>query len=242
MEKCDVCAAQCLHKLCMHKVPIFSSLNQNDLIHIASVIHHKKYLKGETLFFEGDRPDALVIVNEGSVKAFKITQDGREQILYVFSEGDFFGERNLFSRQVSAYSVEALEPVKTCFFTRESFYGLLRAYPDIAVKIIEELGERMNRMENALQSMGVRSVDERVSALLLDFAEKYGTSVPGGTLIRLPLSREGMANYLGIARETVSRKLGLLENEGIIRSNGNKSILLLDRNMLESSAGKLIDH
>ena len=242
MEKCDVCAAQCLHKLCMHKVPIFSSLNQNDLIHIASVIHHKKYLKGETLFFEGDRPDALVIVNEGSVKAFKITQDGREQILYVFSEGDFFGERNLFSRQVSAYSVEALEPVKTCFFTRESFYGLLRAYPDIAVKIIEELGERMNRMENALQSMGVRSVDERVSALLLDFAEKYGTSVPGGTLIRLPLSREGMANYLGIARETVSRKLGLLENEGIIRSNGNKSVLLLDRNMLESSAGKLIDH
>ena len=242
MEKCDVCAPQCLHKLCMHKVPIFSSLNQNDLIHIASVIHHKKYLKGETLFFEGDRPDALVIVNEGSVKAFKITQDGREQILYVFSEGDFFGERNLFSRQASAYSVEALEPVKTCFFTRESFYGLLRAYPDIAVKIIEELGERMNRMENALQSMGVRSVDERVSALLLDFAEKYGTSVPGGTLIRLPLSREGMANYLGIARETVSRKLGLLENEGIIRSNGNKSILLLDRNMLESSAGKLIDH
>lgn len=242
MEKCDVCAAQCLHKLCMHKVPIFSSLNQNDLIHIASVIHHKKYLKGETLFFEGDRPDALVIVNEGSVKAFKITQDGREQILYVFSEGDFFGERNLFSRQASAYSVEALESVKTCFFTRESFYELLRAYPDIAVKIIEELGERMNRMENALRSMGVRSVDERVSALLLDFAEKYGTSVPGGTLIRLPLSREGMANYLGIARETVSRKLGLLENEGIIRSNGNKSILLLDRNMLESSAGKLIDH
>ncbi len=241
MEKCDVCAAQCLHKLCMHKVPIFSSLNQNDLIHIASVIHHKKYLKGETLFFEGDRPDALVIVNEGSVKAFKITQDGREQILYVFSEGDFFGERNLFSRQVSAYSVEALEPVKTCFFTRESFYGLLRAYPDIAVKIIEELGERMNRMENALQSMGVRSVDERVSALLLDFAEKYGTSVPGGTLIRLPLSREGMANYLGVARETVSRKLGQLENEGIIRSHGNKSILLLDRNMLESSAGKSVD-
>ena len=241
MEKCDVCAAQCLHKLCMHKVPIFSSLNQNDLIHIASVIHHKKYLKGETLFFEGDRPDALVIVNEGSVKAFKITQDGREQILYVFSEGDFFGERNLFSRQVSAYSVEALEPVKTCFFTRESFYGLLRAYPDIAVKIIEELGERMNRMENALQSMGVRSVDERVSTLILDFAEKYGTSVPDGTLIHLPLSREGMANYLGVARETVSRKLGQLENEGIIRSHGNKSILLLDRNMLESSAGKSVD-
>lgn len=241
MEKCDVCAAQCLHKLCMHKVPIFSSLSQDELTHIASTIHHKKYRKGEILLSEGDKSDALVIVNEGSVKAFKITQDGREQILYVFSEGDFFGERNLFSKQASSYSVETLEPVKTCSFTRESFYGLLRAYPDIAVKIIEQLGERMNHMENTLQSLGVRSVDERVSTLLLDFAEKYGTSVPGGTLIRLPLSREGMANYLGIARETVSRKLSLLENEGIIRSNGNKSILLLDRNMLESSAGKSVD-
>ena len=113
--------------------------------------------------------------------------------------------------------------------------------PEIAIKIIEELEKRISHMESALQSMGVRSVDERVSALLLDFAEKYGTSVPDGTLIRLPLSREGMANYLGVARETVSRKLGLLENEGIIRSNGNKSILLLNRDMLESSAGKSVD-
>lgn len=238
MEKCDVCDAQCLHKLCMHKIPIFSSLSQDDLTHIASIIRHGKYQKGEVLLSEGDRSDTLVIVNEGSVKAFKITPDGREQILYVFSEGDFFGERNLFGKQAFTYSVEALELVKTCSFTRDSFYEVLRLYPDIAVKIIEELGERMNRMENALQSMGVRNVDERVSALLLDFAEKYGAPVLDGTLIHLPLSREGMANYLGITRETVSRKLGLLENEGIIRSNGNKSILLLDRNMLELSVGK----
>lgn len=241
MEKCDVCGAQCFHKLCMHKVPIFSSLSQDDLTHIASIIRHKKYQKGETLFSEGNRPDALVIVNEGSVKAFKITPDVREQILYVFSEGDFFGERNLFGRQVSAYTVEALEPVKTCSFTKESFRELLHTYPEIAIKIIEELEERISRMESALQSMGVRSIDNRISALLLDFAEKYGISVPNGTLIHLPLSREGMANYLGVARETVSRKLGLLENEGIIRSNGNKSILLLDRSMLEASAGKSVD-
>ncbi|WP_283608393.1 Crp/Fnr family transcriptional regulator [Faecalispora anaeroviscerum] len=241
MEKCEVCEAQCLHKLCMHKVPIFSSLNQDEMTHIVSIIRHKKYRKEETLLSEGDPANAFVIVSEGSAKAFKITPDGREQILYVFSEGDFFGERNLFERQVSTYTVEALEPVRTCSFTKESFYELLHAYPEIAIKIIEELEKRISHMESALQSMGVRSIDDRVSALLLDFAEKYGTSVPDGTLIRLPLSREGMANYLGVARETVSRKLGLLENEGIIRSNGNKSILLLNRDMLESSAGKSVD-
>jgi CRP/FNR family transcriptional regulator len=221
----------------MRKVPIFSSLDQADLLHIASLINHRKYKKGETLLAEGDSPDTLVILNEGSVKAFKITPDGREQILYVFSEGDFFGERNLFGRQTAAYTVEALEPVKTCSLSKDNFHKLLHVHPDIAVKIIEELEERMARMEGAFQSMGVRNVDNRISALLLDFARKYGSAVPEGLLIRLPLSREGMANYLGIARETVSRKLGQLESEGIIRSVSNKDILVLDRGALELSAG-----
>ncbi len=237
MAECARCSEGCLHKLCMHKVPIFSSLNQEELLHFASLINHGEYKKGEPLFAEGDSPDALVIINEGSVKAFKITPDGREQILYVFSDGDFFGERDLFGRLAAAYTVEALEPVKTCSLSKDNFHKLLHAYPDIAVKIIEELEARMARMEGALQSMGVRNVDSRISALLLDFADKYGAAVPEGILIRLPLSREGMANYLGIARETVSRKLGQLESEGVVRSVSNKSILVLDHDALELSAG-----
>lgn len=237
MAECGHCREDCLHKLCMHKVPIFSSLGPEDLAPIASLIRHGEYQKGETLFDEGDSPEALVIINDGSVKAFKVTPDGREQILYVFSGGDFFGERNLFGRKEAAYTVEALEPVRTCSFTRDGFHEVLRAHPEIAVKIIEELEERMARMESALQSMGVRNVDRRISALLLDFAGKYGAAVPEGILIRLPLSREGMANYLGIARETVSRKLGQLESDGVIRSVSNKNILVLDHGALELSAG-----
>jgi CRP/FNR family transcriptional regulator len=220
----------------MHKVPIFSSLDQDDLVKIASLIGHREYIKGEILFDEGATPNSLIILNEGSVKAYKYTPEGREQILYIFAEGDFFGEQYLFGSRKAAYSVEALEPVKTCTLSKGDFQQVLRTYPEIAVKIIEELEARMGRLENAMQSMGVRSVDTRVSALILDFAVKYGASVPEGTLIRLPLSREGMANYLGITRETVSRKLGQLENENIIRSVSNKSILVLDRTALEALA------
>jgi CRP/FNR family transcriptional regulator len=231
------CRGDCPHSVCVHKVPVFSTLNGEDLARVASLIRHLEYRKGETLFAEGDALDALVIVNVGSVKAYKITPDGREQILYIFSEGDFFGERNLFGGQTASYSVEALEPVKVCSFTRESFRALIQAHPDIAVRIIEALEERIARMENALQTIGVRSLDGRVSALILEFAEKYGANVPEGILIRLPLSREGIANYLGVARETVSRKLGQLETEGVIRSVSNKSILLIDREALSLSAG-----
>jgi CRP/FNR family transcriptional regulator len=120
--------------------------------------------------------------------------------------------------------------------TKEHFTQLLQHYPGIAIKIIEELGSRMSRLESAMQSMGVRSVDARISSLLLDFSGKYGKKVPEGILVRLPLSREGMANYLGVARETVSRKLGQLESEGIICSVSNKSLLILKESVLQETA------
>ncbi len=239
MEECTRCCAACKNRLCVHKVPLFSSLSTEELAEVASLIRHRQYKKGETLFREREGPDALIIVNEGSVKAYKTTPDGREQILYVFAEGDFFGERSLFHAEASPYAAEALTPLKTCSFSKESFRGLLRTHPDIALKVIEELEERILRMESALQSMGVRSVDGRISALLLDFAAKYGANVPEGILLRLPLSREGMANYLGVARETVSRKLGQLETDGVIRSVSNKSMLLLNMEALKESAGFL---
>lgn len=237
MADCKCCAQTCFEKLCMQKVPIFSMLSRDELTHIASLIRHREYQRGETLVFEGDSLHTLVVIHEGSVKAFKNTADGREQILYVFTEGDFFGERDLFGKQRSACTVEALERVKTCSFSKEDFHKLLYLHSNIAVKIIEELEERLTRMENAMQSMGVRSLDGRIGALLLDFAGKYGETVPEGILIRLPLSREGMANFLGIARETVSRKLGQLETENVIRSVGNRSILLLNERALKESSG-----
>lgn len=221
----------------MHKVPILSSLDRDDLNKIMGLIHHHEYKKGETLIFDGDTMDSVVIINGGSVKAYKNTSDGREQILYVFSEGDFFGEQNLFSNQIATYSVEALQPVKTCNLSRKQFQELLFKFPEIAVKIIDELGNRMTRLENALQSIGVRNVDNRIGSILLEFAEKYGTRNETGTIIRLPFSREGIANYMGVARETVSRKFSLLENEGLIQSLNNKEILIPDMHKIEAIAG-----
>jgi CRP/FNR family transcriptional regulator len=221
----------------MHKVSILSSLNQEDLIKISEIITHHDYKKGELLLHEGEKYESLVIINEGSVKVFKYTADGREQILYVFTEGDFFGEQNLLSDRTATYSVEALQPVKTCNLSKTKFQELLYQHPEIAVKIIKELGNRMDRLENALQSMGVRNVDSRIAGILLEYETKYGSKTPKGIVIQLPLSREGIANYLGIARETLSRKFGQLENDAIIRSISNKSILVIDHEALAAQAG-----
>ncbi len=227
----------CDRSLCIHRVPLFSSLSEENLLQIAGLIQHKSFEKGELLISEGGSMESLIIIHQGRVKAFRYTSAGREQILYLFSEGDFFGEQYLFSNLRATYNVEALSPVKICLLTKSQLHKVLLTHPDVAIKLISELGKRIAQMENAFQSMGIRDVDARVATLLLDFAEKFGVDAPGGPLITLPISREGMANYLGIARETLSRKLSKFEDDGLIQSVDLKTIQVRDRDSLGDLAG-----
>lgn len=228
---------QCPHGLCIHRVPLFSSLSRENLLHIAGLIQHKGYDKGQRLISEGQEMGALYIINAGRAKAFRYTPEGREQILYLFSPGDFFGEQYLFSDHSAAYHVEALTPVLVCFLQKAHLQNLLLAEPQVAVKLVAELGKRIARLENTFQSIGIRSVDARIATLLLDFSDQFGEPTAQGIIIKLPVSREGMANYLGVARETLSRKLRKLERANLIRSLDTKTLLLLDRPSLASLAG-----
>lgn len=235
--KCSQDCRHCFRGLCIHRVPLFSSLSEENLVQIAGLIQHKNYEKGDSLISEGTTIESLIIINEGRVKAFRYTPVGREQILYLFSEGDFFGEQYLFSDLKATYNVEALEAVKICLLTKTQLHKVLHTHPDVAIKLISELGKRIARMENAFQSMDIRNVEARVATLLLDFAAKYGEESSEGTVITLPISREGMANYLGIARETLSRKLSKFEDEGLIRSIDLKTLLVRDSGTLGDLAG-----
>jgi CRP/FNR family transcriptional regulator len=172
---------QCQHQLCAKRVPIFSSLDEEELNKVVGLIIRRQYAKGETILLEGSELDSLNIVNHGMVKAFRYTQEGKEQILYIFSEGDFFGEKNLLSRQEATYNVEALEPTHICMIRSRDFQALIREYPDISLKIIRELSRRLDRLENAVQNMGTKNAEARIGAVLLEFAEKYGIRHPAGS-------------------------------------------------------------
>ncbi len=235
---CSRCES-CLHKLCTRSVPIFASLPQEDLSRIVERIHHRDYLKGERILSEGAPAEFVAILSEGRAKAYRDSADGREQILYLFDEGDFFGETHLLSQPApSTYSVEALETVRACLLYRRDFLQLLRDYPDMGIRVIGELSARLSRLEHAVQRMGTGSLDARIAATLLEFGDKYGRRTPDGVRIRLPLSREGMAGYLGIARETVSRKLGQMEQDGLLRSIGHKTLVVRDPDALARMAGE----
>jgi CRP/FNR family transcriptional regulator len=223
----------CQHRICVQKVPIFSALDAEEVGRILNLIVRKRYSKGELVYLEGSRLESLIIINSGLIKAFKDTHDGKEQILYIFSAGDFFGEKNLLTKQEATYNVEVLEETHVCMINRADFQKLLREFPDISSKIIGELCTRLERLETTIQNMGTKNIDARVSAVLLEFSKKYGKKHPRGILIELPLSREGIANYIGGARETISRRMGHLQNEGIIELIGNKRVIILDKEALQ---------
>ena len=237
---CDRHCEHCLEKLCTHGIPIFASLDYTQLTHIAELTVHRNAARGEVIIEDGDCADFVAIIREGRVKAGKYTQDGREQILYMFDEGDFFGEQHLLSDRPSRYRVTALKATRLCLLYRKDFHTLLRTFPDIGIRIIGELGWRLSHLENAMQHIGVRNLDSRISLVLLELAARYGEETPEGTLLRLPFSRNGLASYIGIARETISRKMGQLESRQVIRSLTHRAILLKNRAALEESAGELI--
>lgn len=234
---CNRNCTDCLGMLCARRIPVFASLGRAQLEKLAGLIARRSYAKGEAVYEEGDRPGFVAIVSGGSAKACIFTPDGREQILYVFSVGDFFGEQNLLSDMPSSYRVEALEQLSLCLLRKEDFHLLLRRHPDIGVAVIGELGRRLKRLESTARHMGVRSLEARIGAALLEMAGKYGVDTPEGMLVRLPLSREGLASYIGIARETVSRKLGALEEARVIRPVGSRELLITDLHALEEAAG-----
>jgi CRP/FNR family transcriptional regulator len=225
---------KCTHKFCASKVPIFSTLSQEELSEINSLKINKEYKKGEILFFEGDQMESLFIINQGSVKVFKYTKEGKEQILYILSEGDIFGELSLFRSERLTFNVEALEDLNACVLTKASFEMILSKRPEISMKVLQVMGERLIKMETLIQSLGTKDIEARIATFLLELIPEYTKSRGHIKEIELPLSREEIANYIGVTRETISRKLGKMQDEGILKIKGIKKIIILDEDALKA--------
>lgn len=236
MEVIAVHCEQCKGKYCTQKVSIFSGLTAEENAEVHQLIQRFSYKKGELLILDGQTFERLMIVHSGQLKAYRDTTEGKQQILHIFGPGDFLGERTLLTHTESAYTVEALSPVTVCTIHREAFQALLDEHPSISKKILEVLSDRLTHLEKSLESMGAKSIDKRISMVLVDFAEKFGQRENGHVELDLPLNREGIANFIGLTRETVTRKMKRLERDGIIRPVGNKKIEILDWEALQESS------
>lgn len=217
-------------------MPIFNGLKDDDLKKIVQLTGHREYSKGETLAREGTVSDTLFILNKGMVKLSKLNREGKEQILRVLRDGDFFGELSIFSDiHTSNFTAQAIKDTTICTLTRGKMNIIIKENPEISLKILESLSRRIASTENLAQHLSAGNADSRTAFVLLELAEKYGVTGSGGITLKLPLNREELASYAGLTRETLSRKLSGFEKKGIIKSLGNKSILLIDPGFLEDS-------
>ncbi len=227
MSTCQTCSnSHPKGTTCMRRVPIFLPLSGEEMGEVQRLIVQREYKKGEFIIHPLKIMQCLFIINRGKVKVLRPNSEGKEQILYVLTTGDFFGEQALFGRMSEDIIVEALEDTGICTISKAQFQALLQKMPQIALKMMEVLALRLSKMEELVESLGINSVEQRVWDLLEEYAVKFGKMTEQGTLIQLPLSREEMANHLGITRETISRKLAKFQDEGKIKLIGHKQILL----------------
>lgn len=202
---------------------LFSDLNTEELenldLHKSCIL----YKKGQTLYYEGTRPMGLFCINSGKVKVYKITSDGKEQILHLAKAGDFLGYRALISEEFYSASATVIEEGAICYIPKSDFLEILNNNPKFFRRMMQKLCEDLGIMEQNLVTIAQKSVRERLAATLLMLKESYGMEgEEESTLIDIALSREDLANIIGTATETVIRLLSEFKNQELISLQGKK--------------------
>ncbi len=232
IEKCKTCKF-CGNKGCIQSVPLLGALSKEELDMISEGVEIREYKKGEIIFKSGDNGDRLFIVCSGRMKIYANLIDGREQILYIYSPGDFVGAFNLIKETEFKYNAEALEATTISTISKKKFDEILLMNPKITLKILEKSYERVRWAESLIQRLTSNNADAKVAGLLLTFADELGKESKEGIILELSMNREEMGSYAGMARETMTRKLNQYREEGYIDFSGNKVIIIKNRKALE---------
>lgn len=217
-------------KTCVEMVPIFSNLNHEEIMEIAKVTSQREFKKGEIIFLSGEMWEKLYVIHRGKVKISRISDSGKEQIIRILGPGDFMGELSLFARTPSNNNAEALENTTVCEIEGKKIKDLMIKSPTIAVKILEELSQRLEQAENLVESIGLYDVERRIAAGLLNMASE-------GDVIMLSMSKKDFAAHMGMSQETLSRKLSAFQDMGWIKLQGQRKIVILDRESLVEATG-----
>ena len=215
---------------CVELVPIFSNLNHEEIMEIANVTSQKGFQKGEIIFLSGEIWEKLYVIHRGKVKISRISDSGKEQIIRILRPGDLMGELSLFARTPSNSSAEALENTTVCEIEGQKIKDLIIKSPVIAVKILEELSQRLEQAENLVESIGLYDVERRIADALLNMALE-------GNEITLSMSKKDFAAHMGMSQETLSRKLSAFQDMGWIKLQGQRKIIILDRESLVEVTG-----
>jgi CRP-like cAMP-binding protein len=200
----------------LHRVPAFSTLLAEDLLAVADVIVPRTFGAGDTVFREGDSGDTCYIVRLGQARAVREHTDGRSITLATFGPGDIFGELAMFDEETRSATVQALQETEAAAILGSDMRRLLRAHPDIAVKLLRALSQRLRETNERLARQSFQTVQSRVASVLAELVAAARSEGAGEADVLITATQADLAQLAGSSRESASRFLAVLERAGVI--------------------------
>lgn len=219
------------------QIPLFDGLPADQMEDLVMILTDQVFRKGRIIFSEGEEGNGFYVVNQGRVKVYKLSPDGKEQILHFFGPGEPFGEVPVFTGQKFPAHAEAMEESHIFFFPKPSFVNLIKQNPALALNMLGILSKRLRRFTALIDDLSLKEVPGRLAAHLLYLS----TQEEGSEDLELSITKAQLAGLLGTIPETLSRILAKMTAQGLIETQGRR-IRILDRESLQElvdSGGRL---
>ncbi|MCZ7601472.1 MAG: Crp/Fnr family transcriptional regulator [Melioribacteraceae bacterium] len=207
---------------CLQLVPIFSDLDEEVLEQVVQVGNKKTYAKDSVILVEEEVGTALFVIIKGKVKVSRSSNDGREVILSILSDSDFFGEMSILDGLNRSATVVATEDSELFIIQRKEFLDLLNKHPEITIALLSELTQRLRNADMKIKALSLKDAEGKVATVILQLADDIGKIKHGTVEIeKLPLQQD-LANMAGTSRETISRTLHSFARKGLVEIDGSK--------------------
>jgi len=211
-------------KIVLNKVSLFEGMPEEDLNQISNLATVRSFPRNTVIISEGDNSDSMYMVLAGKVKVYLSDDEGKEIIINILKEGDYFGELALLDDAPRSASVMTLEDCKFAILSKHAFDECLKSNPAIALQVIRGLSARLRYLTENVKSLALMDVYGRVARTLLEMSEDHN----GVQVISQKLTQRDIANMVGASREMVSRILKDLSVGGYITIE-NKSITINEK-------------
>jgi CRP/FNR family transcriptional regulator len=213
-------------------VPVFSTLQDEDLRRVAELAVPRTFDTGETVFREGDASDTCYVVHSGRARAVREHPDGRTITLATFGRGDIFGELAMFEDELRSATVEAIQPTTVVAVLGPDMRRLMTEHPQIAPRLVVALGRRLRETNERLARQSFQTVQSRVAVVLRDLVAQAVADGADGEEVLVTATQADLAQLAGSSRESASRFLAVLERAGVI-SQGRGRLVVHDPSALE---------
>ena len=204
---------------------LFINLTDEQLEYVLKMCHRQNYKRDNMIVIEEEAGTNLYLILDGKVKISRISDDGREVILSILTEGDFFGEMSVIDGSTRSANVTSIDTSELIVIKRDNFMTMLHKIPQIAINLLEELVARLRRSDQQIKALSLQDAVGKVASAILRLAENEGIIKNNEVIINKVPSQQDLANMAGTSRETISRVLKSLANDNYLQKDGNKIII-----------------